>query len=171
MSSFSINSLPNTVPMHAIPECFCAGALHRWSIKYGAKATRQRLLLPIRRQRRGRDLPEQRPEPQAADGFTTFCASASDQGHYRFGANASAALHTVGQRDTAAILGTTCVLACYFICKLQPFRVAQLACRVCIFVCAFSASGALFLIFELDRPFTGLISVSDTALRHALAPL
>jgi hypothetical protein len=39
------------------------------------------------------------------------------------------------------------------------------------FVCAFSASGALFLIFELDRPFTGLMSVSDTALRQALAPL
>jgi hypothetical protein len=39
------------------------------------------------------------------------------------------------------------------------------------FVCTFSASGALFLIFELDRPFTGLMSVSDTALRQALAPL
>jgi hypothetical protein len=39
------------------------------------------------------------------------------------------------------------------------------------FVCAFSASGALFFIFELDRSFTGLMSVSDTALRQALAPL
>jgi len=39
------------------------------------------------------------------------------------------------------------------------------------FVCAFSASGALFLIFELDRPFTGLMTISDFALRNALAPL
>jgi hypothetical protein len=39
------------------------------------------------------------------------------------------------------------------------------------FVCALSASGALFLIFELDKPFTGLMSISDAPLRHALAPL
>jgi Protein of unknown function (DUF4239) len=39
------------------------------------------------------------------------------------------------------------------------------------FVCAFSASGAVFLIFELDRPFSGLMNISDAPLRHALAPL
>jgi hypothetical protein len=38
-------------------------------------------------------------------------------------------------------------------------------------VCAVSTSGALFLIFELDNPFTGLMSISDAPLRHALAPL
>jgi hypothetical protein len=87
------------------------------------------------------------------------------------GTNAPAALHAVGQCDTGAIPGATRVLACHYICKLQPFRAAQPDCRVRFFVCAFSASGALFLIFELDRPFTGLMSVSDTALRQALAPL
>jgi Protein of unknown function (DUF4239) len=40
-----------------------------------------------------------------------------------------------------------------------------------IFICALSAAGALFLIFELDRPFTGLMTISDAPLRHALAPL
>jgi hypothetical protein len=39
------------------------------------------------------------------------------------------------------------------------------------FVCAFLASGAIFLILELDRPFTGFMSISETPLRHALAPL
>jgi Protein of unknown function (DUF4239) len=39
------------------------------------------------------------------------------------------------------------------------------------FVCALSASGAIFLILELDRPFSGLMSISDSPLRHALAPL
>jgi Protein of unknown function (DUF4239) len=39
------------------------------------------------------------------------------------------------------------------------------------FVCAFSASGAVFLIFELDRPFTGLMNILDSPLRHALVPL
>jgi hypothetical protein len=38
-------------------------------------------------------------------------------------------------------------------------------------ICALSAAGALFLIFELDRPFTGLMTISDAPLRHALAPL
>jgi len=39
------------------------------------------------------------------------------------------------------------------------------------FICALSASGAFFLIFELDRPVTGLMTISDAPLRHALAPL
>jgi Protein of unknown function (DUF4239) len=38
-------------------------------------------------------------------------------------------------------------------------------------VCAISASGALFLIFELVTPFSGLMPISDAPLRHALAPL
>ncbi|MGB7688957.1 MAG: DUF4239 domain-containing protein, partial [Pseudolabrys sp.] len=42
---------------------------------------------------------------------------------------------------------------------------------VSFFVCAFSAAGALFLIFELDRPFTGLMTISDLPLRHALGPI
>jgi hypothetical protein len=39
------------------------------------------------------------------------------------------------------------------------------------FVCALSASGALFLILELVRPFSGLMPISDHVLRNALAPL
>jgi len=39
------------------------------------------------------------------------------------------------------------------------------------FICALSVSGGLFLIFELDRPFSGLMTISDSPLRHALAPL
>ncbi|MGA8968180.1 MAG: DUF4239 domain-containing protein [Pseudolabrys sp.] len=42
---------------------------------------------------------------------------------------------------------------------------------VSFFVCAFSAAGALFLIFELDGPFTGLMTISDLPLRHALGPI
>ena len=42
---------------------------------------------------------------------------------------------------------------------------------IAFFVCALSVSGGLFLIFELDRPFTGLMNISDAPLRHALAPL
>jgi hypothetical protein len=39
------------------------------------------------------------------------------------------------------------------------------------FVGALSVSGAIFLILELDRPFQGLISISDAPLRNALAIL
>jgi len=42
---------------------------------------------------------------------------------------------------------------------------------VSFFICAVSVSGGLFLIFELDRPFSGLMTISDSPLRHALAPL
>jgi Protein of unknown function (DUF4239) len=38
-------------------------------------------------------------------------------------------------------------------------------------VFAFSAACALFLILELNQPFTGLMQISSDQLRHALVPL
>jgi len=40
-----------------------------------------------------------------------------------------------------------------------------------LLVCALSVGSAVFLIIELDTPFTGLIRVSDDPLRYALAHL
>ena len=40
-----------------------------------------------------------------------------------------------------------------------------------LFVCALSVSGALYLVLELDQPFSGLIQISDTPLRNAIAHL
>jgi hypothetical protein len=40
-----------------------------------------------------------------------------------------------------------------------------------LFVCALSVAGAIFLVLELDRPFQGLIQISDAPLRNALAHL
>ncbi len=42
---------------------------------------------------------------------------------------------------------------------------------VVLLICALSAAGSLFLIQELDRPFGGLITISSTPLRNALAYL
>jgi hypothetical protein len=40
-----------------------------------------------------------------------------------------------------------------------------------LFVCALPASGAIFLILELDRPFEGMIEISSAPLRNALSHL
>jgi hypothetical protein len=40
-----------------------------------------------------------------------------------------------------------------------------------LFLCALSVSGAIFLILELDRPFVGVIHISDAPLRNAVARL
>jgi hypothetical protein len=40
-----------------------------------------------------------------------------------------------------------------------------------IFACALSVSTAIFLILELDRPFEGLLSISNAPLRDAVAEL
>jgi hypothetical protein len=40
-----------------------------------------------------------------------------------------------------------------------------------LLLCALSVSGAIFLILELDRPFAGLIEISDAPLRNAIAHL
>lgn len=42
---------------------------------------------------------------------------------------------------------------------------------IALFVFALSAAGAVFLILELSEPFTGLMQISSTTLRNALAPL
>jgi hypothetical protein len=42
---------------------------------------------------------------------------------------------------------------------------------VTLIVCGLSVAGALFLILELDRPFTGLIQISSEPLRNALEQL
>jgi hypothetical protein len=42
---------------------------------------------------------------------------------------------------------------------------------VVLLLAALSVSGALFLILELDHPFSGLIQISDAPLRNALAVL
>jgi hypothetical protein len=40
-----------------------------------------------------------------------------------------------------------------------------------LLVCAVSFAGALFLVLELDNPFTGLMGISSATLRSALLPL
>jgi hypothetical protein len=40
-----------------------------------------------------------------------------------------------------------------------------------IFACALSVSSAIFLILELDRPFEGLLAISEAPLRNAIAEL
>ncbi|MGZ6223254.1 MAG: bestrophin-like domain [Syntrophales bacterium] len=42
---------------------------------------------------------------------------------------------------------------------------------VVLLICALSAAGSLFLIQELDQPYGGLITISSTPLRNALAYL
>jgi hypothetical protein len=42
---------------------------------------------------------------------------------------------------------------------------------ITLLVCALSVSGAILLILELDRPFGGLIQISSSPLRNALAQL
>jgi hypothetical protein len=40
-----------------------------------------------------------------------------------------------------------------------------------LLVCALSFAGAIFLVLELDSPFTGLMGISSATLRNALLPL
>jgi len=40
---------------------------------------------------------------------------------------------------------------------------------IVMLICALSAAGSLFLIQELDQPYGGLIMISSTPLRNALA--
>ena len=41
--------------------------------------------------------------------------------------------------------------------------------RIALFVCALSVAAAIFLILEMDRPFTGLIRITDAPLREVVS--
>jgi hypothetical protein len=51
------------------------------------------------------------------------------------------------------------------------FARANLVVMASLFVCALSFSCAIFLVLELDNPFTGLMGISSATLRSALLPL
>ncbi|MGY3607240.1 MULTISPECIES: bestrophin-like domain [unclassified Bradyrhizobium] len=48
---------------------------------------------------------------------------------------------------------------------------ANIVVTIALFVCALSFAGAIFLVLELDDPFTGLMGISSSTLRSALPPL
>jgi hypothetical protein len=51
------------------------------------------------------------------------------------------------------------------------FARANLVVMASLLICALSFACAIFLILELDNPFTGLIGISSATLRSALLPL
>jgi hypothetical protein len=51
------------------------------------------------------------------------------------------------------------------------FARANLVVMASLLVCALSFSSAIFLILELDNPFTGLMGISSATLQSALLPL
>lgn len=51
------------------------------------------------------------------------------------------------------------------------FARTNMVVTVSLLVCALSFSSAIFLVLELDNPFTGLMGISSATLRSALLPL
>jgi hypothetical protein len=51
------------------------------------------------------------------------------------------------------------------------FARTNLVVMTALFACALSFAGAIFLILELDSPFSGLMGISSSTLRSALSPL
>src|SRR6516225_5676242 len=51
------------------------------------------------------------------------------------------------------------------------FARANIVVTISLFVGALSFAGAIFLVLELDDPFTGLMGISSSILRSALLPL
>jgi hypothetical protein len=51
------------------------------------------------------------------------------------------------------------------------FARTNLVVMASLFVCALSFAGAIFLVLELDSPFTGLMGISSATLRNALLSL
>jgi hypothetical protein len=55
--------------------------------------------------------------------------------------------------------------------SLTLFARINLVVLASLLICALSFAGAIFLVLELDNPFTGLMGISSETLRSALPPL
>jgi hypothetical protein len=67
---------------------------------------------------------------------------------------------------TVLVLWLTFIFATFAIYARPNLLIA-----VVLFVCALSASSAIFLILDLDRPFGGLLQIPSAPFRNALPPL
>ena len=56
-------------------------------------------------------------------------------------------------------------------CSLGLFAPRHGTIYAVLFACALSVSSAIFLILELDRPFEGLLAISDAPIRDAIVEL
>ena len=78
----------------------------------------------------------------------------------------------LAQRDDgslpSAFLG---VLAFWLFVLFASFGLFSPTNATVLVVCAMSVAGAVYLVVDLDQPFDGLIKISDTPLRGALAQL
>lgn len=55
--------------------------------------------------------------------------------------------------------------------SFSPFSPLNVTVITCLFLFVLSAACAIFLILELSRPFTGLMSISGVPLRNALGTI
>jgi hypothetical protein len=60
---------------------------------------------------------------------------------------------------------------CFIFASFSMSAKANATLITVLFICAFSASSAIYLILELGQPFDGLMQIPNTALRHALPSL
>jgi Protein of unknown function (DUF4239) len=67
-----------------------------------------------------------------------------------------------------AVLLLWIVVLCTGFSLMAP---ANATTSVALAICALSVAGAIFLILELDQPFSGLLMLPSEPLRNALAPL
>ena len=78
--------------------------------------------------------------------------------------------HTGGSIPTPFLIILIFWLGAIFV-SFTLFSQTNLIVMASLFVCALSFAGAIFLVLELDNPFTGLMGISSATLRSALLPL
>jgi hypothetical protein len=88
---------------------------------------------------------------------------------------ARARLLLVAQQETARISGVFLVVLVSWLVALFAsfglFAPRNATVMAALLIAAFSVSGAIFLILELDEPFAGVIQISSAPIRDAFTHL
>jgi hypothetical protein len=88
---------------------------------------------------------------------------------------ARARLLLIAQQETTPISGVFLVVLVSWLVVLFAsfglFAPRNATVLAALLISAFSVSGAIFLILELDQPFAGVIQISSAPLRNAFAHL
>jgi hypothetical protein len=160
------------VPKPFLPEPVCGKALSRWPTAFGMRGT-----IPAGKPVRF----EASAQATAFENELQSLSPANDVQRslqsraiaaFTEGAQTRLLLFTQagGSIPTPFLIILVFWLSAIFV-SFTLFAPTNLVVMASLLVGALSFAGAIFLVLELDSPFTGLMGISSATLRHALLPL
>jgi hypothetical protein len=149
-------------------ELRCAKQSQQSSIEFGEKGSLRRC-----GQLHSRHQPRAKRSINGSKSFNraTTLDVDSRSGYHGFGASAIPALFASWQLNTRSVLAVLLLWMIVLFAGFSLMAPANATTFASLVICALSVSAAIFLILELDQPFSGIMMIQSEPLRNALPAL